>query len=70
MSNEERLLGERIRIAHALDRLNGAVSAARIALRRNEPFAETGDALVSVAVELAKHMAVSDALDARKDGAK
>ena len=63
MSNEERLLGERIRIAHALDRHSGALSAARIALRSGDPFAETGDALVSIAVELAKHMAVSDALD-------
>ncbi len=52
---------ERVRISHALDRMQGAISAARIAVRMNEPFAECGDMLVSVAIETMKYMVACDA---------
>jgi len=59
MDNEDR---SRDRIRHALDRMESAVGAARIALEQNAPFSECGDMLVSIALETMKYMAIDDTI--------
>ncbi len=67
---DEAMDRRRARINHALDRMESAINAARIAVAQDAPFAECGDMLVSTAVETMKYMVADDLLCRVTDVAK